>query len=81
MTCDLCLDIITDLDSWLTSDATEDQIVEWMSQVCKTLGELVSPDLETLCLVVLGANLPPIIDDLVNQNLDPRQVCESLGYC
>ena len=79
--CNICLDIITDLDSWLTSDATEGAIVDWMNQICKTLGEVVSPDLENLCLVVIGSQLPAIIDGLVNQNLDPQQVCESIGAC
>ena len=31
--CDICIDVITDLDQWLTSDSTEDQIVEWIEQV------------------------------------------------
>ena len=31
--CDICIDVITDLDQWLTSDTTEDQIVEWIEQV------------------------------------------------
>merc|ERR1712156_956295 len=34
--CDICIDIITDLDQWLTSDTTEDQIVEWIEQVINT---------------------------------------------
>ena len=34
--CDICIDIITDLDQWLTSDTTEDQIVEWIEQVMHT---------------------------------------------
>ena len=33
--CDICIDIITDLDQWLTSDTTEDQIVEWMFGFCE----------------------------------------------
>ena len=81
LVCNMCLDIITDLDTWLTSDATEGQIVDWMSQICKTLGEVVSPDLEITCNLVMGAQLPSIIDGLVENNLNPQQVCESIGAC
>merc|ERR1712212_64294 len=79
--CNICVDILTDLDSWLTSDSTEGEIVEWVSQICHTLGQLISPDLESTCNLVIGAQLPAIIDGLVEQNLDPRTVCESIGAC
>ena len=79
--CNICVDILTDLDSWLTSDSTEGEIVEWVSQICHTLGQLISPDLESTCNLVIGAQLPAIIDGLVEQNLDPQTVCESIGAC
>ena len=31
--CDICLDVVTDLDEWLTSDATEGEIVHFMESV------------------------------------------------
>ncbi len=40
LTCDICIDIITDIDEWLTSDKTEQEIVDFVSQVrgsCKWL--------------------------------------------
>ena len=33
--CSICVDIVGDLDNWLTSEATEDQIVEWMYRICQ----------------------------------------------
>jgi hypothetical protein len=33
LTCAVCIDVVTDLDNWLTSDATEDAIVEFVEQV------------------------------------------------
>ena len=33
LTCSLCTDIITDIDNFITSDKTEEQIVEFVSQV------------------------------------------------
>ena len=75
------MDIVTDLDDWITSDVTEDKIVEWVSQICHTLGQLISPDLEATCKVIVGAQLPAIIDGLVEQNLNPDEVCKSIGAC
>merc|ERR1712013_34267 len=57
------------------------EIVEWVSQICHALGQLISPDLESTCNLVIGAQLPAIIDGLVEQNLDPQTVCESIGAC
>merc|ERR1712142_1298667 len=79
--CTICVDILTDLDTWLTSDSTEGDIVDWVSQICHTLGQLVSPDLEATCNLVIGAQLPAIIDGLVEQNLDPQEVCQAIGAC
>ena len=33
LTCEICVDIITDLDNWLTSDKTEQEIVDFMKEV------------------------------------------------
>merc|ERR1711936_1022636 len=64
LTCSICIDIITDLDNFITSDATEDQIVAFFKEQCNTLME---------------TQLPAIIDGLVNDNLNPQQVCDSIG--
>merc|ERR1712004_939895 len=72
--CDICIDIITDLDQWLTSDTTEDQIVEWIEQVCDLLSSLVP---EAIC----KSQIPAIIDGLVNDNLNPQELCGSIGAC
>ena len=45
------------------------------------LGDLLSPDLVQMCEVVLGSQLPHIIDNIVNNNLDPREVCQAIGSC
>merc|ERR1712045_1019692 len=62
LTCSICIDIITDLDNFITSDTTEDQIVAFFKELCNTLME---------------TQLPAIIDGLVNDNLNPQQVCDS----
>ena len=35
--CTICISIVTDIDSWLTSDTTEDQIVQWMYGLCEVI--------------------------------------------
>ena len=31
--CDICIDVVTDLDQWLTSDATMDEIIYFVEGV------------------------------------------------
>merc|ERR1712241_1508133 len=76
--CDICIDIITDLDQWLTSDTTEDQIVEWIEQVCDLLSAIVP---EAICKSLIESQIPAIIDGLVNDNLNPQELCGSIGAC
>merc|ERR1711928_67228 len=76
--CDICIDIITDLDQWLTSDTTEDQIVEWIERVCDLLSALVP---EAICKSLIESQIPAIIDGLVNDNLNPQELCGSIGAC
>ena len=33
--CNICVDIVEDIDSWLTSDTTEQQIVDWLYAFCE----------------------------------------------
>merc|ERR1712228_739990 len=76
--CDICIDVITDLDQWLTSDSTEDQIVEWIEQVCDLLSAIVP---EAICKSLIESQIPAIIDGLVNDNLNPQELCNSIGAC
>merc|ERR1712112_539589 len=76
--CDICIDVITYLDQWLTSDTTEDQIVEWNEQVCDLLSAIVP---EAICKSLIESQIPAIIDGLVNDNLNPQDLCSSIGAC
>ena len=31
--CDICVDVVTDLDEWITSDSTMDEIIEFVENV------------------------------------------------
>merc|ERR1711955_22319 len=43
--CSICVDLVTDLDNFITDDKTEQQIVEFVEQICHALGA-ISKDLE-----------------------------------
>merc|ERR1711910_94900 len=73
LTCSICIDII------ITSDTTEDQIVQFFKELCHTLGSLLGAALEEQCNALMESQLPAIIDGLVNDNLNPQQVCNSIG--
>ena len=49
-------------------------------QLCQALGA-IDPTLETLCKSLIEAQLPDIINGLVNDNLNPSEVCASIGMC
>merc|ERR1712112_171660 len=68
LTCNLCIDIITDIDEFLTSDPTEQAVVEFAEQICEAL--------VATCNALMETQLPAIIDSLVEDNLNPQQVCD-----
>merc|ERR1712233_103487 len=80
LTCAICIDLVTDIDEFLTSDTTEDQIVQFVEQLCKALGTIL-PDFEATCNALVESQLPAIIDGLVNDNLNPQQICTNIAAC
>merc|ERR1711979_113375 len=78
--CDICLDVVTDIDEWLTSDQTMDDIIHFVEGLCSALGA-IDPTLEALCKSMIESQLPDIINGLVNDNLNPAEVCASIGMC
>merc|ERR1711982_163303 len=75
LTCSICIDI------FITGDTTEDQIVAFFKELCHTLGSLLGASIEEQCNTLMETQLPTIIDGLVNDNLNPQQVCDSIGMC
>merc|ERR1712154_657734 len=55
--CDICVDVVTDLDEWLTSDATMDEILKFVEGLCSALGA-IDPTLEALCVSLIEAQCP-----------------------
>merc|ERR1739848_503882 len=41
LTCNICMDIMTDLDNFITSETTEQQIVDQIKEICKALGQII----------------------------------------
>ena len=78
--CDVCVDVVTDIDQFLTSDTTIDEILKFVEEICHALGA-IDPTLEALCVSLVEAQLPDIINGLVNDNLNPSEVCASIGMC
>merc|ERR1712165_250203 len=78
--CDVCIDVVTDIDEWLTSDQTMEDIIHFVEGLCSALGA-IDPTLETLCKSLIEAQLPDIISGLVDDNLNPAEVCASIGMC
>ena len=78
--CDVCVDVVTDIDEFLTSDTTIDEILKFVEEICHALGA-IDPTLETLCISLVEAQLPDIINGLVEDNLNPTEVCTAIGAC
>jgi hypothetical protein len=56
------------------------QIADWISAICEALA-VISPDLVATCSLVLHAEIPLIIENILNGNFSPDQVCQKIGYC
>merc|ERR1712119_26973 len=76
----LSVDVVTDIDEFLVSEPTEQQIVEFVEQLCQAIGAIL-PDLVATCNALVEAQLPSIIEGIVNDNLNPTEVCTSIGMC
>merc|ERR1712126_156240 len=81
LTCDICTDVITDIGNFITSDATEQQVVKVAKDLCFILGFVFGSTVEAQCDSMFENHLPGIIDVIVNDNMNPTQVCETLKLC
>ena len=78
LSCTLCLDILTDLDNFITEDTTEEEIVERFEIICLYLFFLGSNMVED-CEAMME-KLPEIIESIVDKH-PPQDICEALGAC
>merc|ERR1712088_1000964 len=80
LTCQLCVDIVADIDGWITSDKTEEEILDFFNQIC-TLADQLIPGIGATCTDFLYTNGPGIINSIVNENLNPTEICTGLTLC
>merc|ERR1711894_242425 len=48
LTCTICVDIVTEIDNWITSDKTEEQILNFFNEICLAVDQLF-PGLGATC--------------------------------
>jgi len=75
-TCDLCITVVTALEDFITDDTTMDQILSKVEEICSSLGAL-----EGLCIQIIEGYLPDIISGILENKLDPKQICALIGLC
>merc|ERR1711936_10353 len=80
LTCEICVDIITDIDNFITSDTTEEEILAFFNQICEAVDQLL-PGLGATCTGFLKNNGAGIIERIVNENLNPDEICTNLTAC
>merc|ERR1739842_24036 len=74
LTCDICVDIVTDIDEFITSETTEQEILDFFNQICQALDQLI-PGFSETCSGFLYNNGPGIIESIVHENLNPQEIC------
>ena len=74
--CDLCMAVVEGLENFITADTTMDQILAKVEEICKSLGAL-----EGLCIQTIESYLPGIIEDILDGQLSPMQICELIKLC
>merc|ERR1711970_277968 len=77
LTCSLCMTVMELLDQYLTDTDSEEAIADALKQICAVLP---SP-LDTECDVMISEYADDIIELIVNEYLEPQQVCEQISLC
>jgi saposin len=75
-TCVVCEFIMSEIDSLLSDNATEEEIKVALDKVCKLLPETI----QNQCLDFVNRYSNAVIE-LLAQELKPEQVCTALGLC
>jgi hypothetical protein len=75
--CNICTLIMTEIDTIIAADATEDAILEAILPICSYMPET----LIGFCNSLIETNLHAIIDGLVHNQLSPEAVCGTLSLC
>ena len=74
--CDLCVTIVSAVEEFVLAGDTMEDIVNKTEQFCDTLGPL-----KPLCEDFLERFLPGIIEDIIENNLNPCDICKIITSC
>jgi len=74
--CDLCITVVGAVEDFVLAGDTIDEIVNKTQQFCTTLGAL-----QPLCESMIERYLPEIIENIIENNLDPFAICKILKIC
>ncbi|KAG0714881.1 Prosaposin [Chionoecetes opilio] len=75
--CVLCEFVLQQIDQFLEDNTTKNEIIEAVDFVCAHLPSTLMND----CIGFVDLYGDSIIDLLVNQDLDPKLICQSLTLC
>merc|ERR1712117_593965 len=69
--CTLCESIMTSIDESIVDPTNEQEIADYLAQICNYVGA----NLEAMCLEFINEYTDDITDQLVNNYLNPDQIC------
>ena len=75
-TCDLCIAVVEGLENFITDETTMDQILAKVEEICSSLGPL-----EGLCIQTINSYLPDIIENILEGQLSPINICQLINLC
>ncbi|XP_052592060.1 proactivator polypeptide-like 1 [Peromyscus californicus insignis] len=75
LTCDVCLNVIQEMDKWLMTNSTEALITHTLERVCSIMPE----SLVQQCITLVEAYSPNLVQ-LVTR-VTPEKVCETIRLC
>merc|ERR1739848_314489 len=78
--CDICKLMVTEIDNIIISATTNEEAIQWIQNLCGSL-DGVFPGFGATCNNFVETYLPQIIEGIVNNQLSPSSVCQTLQMC
>lgn len=76
MTCTICTDLVQLADEAILANQTIDDVKNLLYNFCNIL-----VGMEDDCKAFVDENVEKVIDLLVNEYLNPTEICEKLNLC
>jgi len=73
--CDICSQVVATVESWIASQASEQQVEALLAQVCAYV-----PAYTAQCQAIINAGYPTLIS-WIDSSANATQVCQLLGTC